>query len=233
MVFFFLSVALSQASPPVPPPFEGYSINSSVDVLVDGAFDEDENFEWIYGTGKFNITNMTMDIHDSAAGIAYVQEAAASNGVTDFNKTFIADSHVDDNFGTPNINVSKNFSFIQDENAGNAAFSEAETVGLTVVAHGNEQSAIPSGLEKLCPWISSNNQEIPATNELIAAGSTVSTASNLVTGYVAAINAQKNTEVASSSIPYLSHSVNGTGVGVITADLRVHLMESNETYEPG
>ena len=230
MVFAFLFVVVGQASPPVPPPTEGYGITTSTDVLVDGTFTESEHFSWIYGTGAFNASNMTMGAGDSAAGVAYVEEVDAHNGVTDFNKSFSASSHTDG--GMPNLDVSKNFSFVQDEGATNATFDEAETVGLTVVAYGEDQSAVPGGLEKLCPWVSGGDQEIPATNELIAAGSTVSTASNLVSGYVAAINAQKDTEVASTSTPSLHHSVNGSGVGTITADFRVHLMEGNTTYDP-
>ena len=228
LVFTLSVTSITKASPPVPPPFEGFGITTSVDVLVDGSFNENENFSWIYGTGNFTNEGPDMGPKDSAAGIAYVQEAAATDGVTDFNKTFDAESHTD---GTvPNLNVTKNFSFVQDEGAANATFDEAETIGLTVVAYGDDQSTVPGGLEKLCPWISGSSQTIPATNELIAAGSTVSTATNLVSGYVAAINAQKDTEVVSTSTPTLEHSVNASGIGTVTADFRVHLMEANDKY---
>ncbi len=217
------------ASPPVPPPVEGFYIETSTIIDCFGTVTEDEAFTWTYGTGAFDVNTLTMGIGDSAAQIRYEESFEAIDGSTMFIKDFAAYSHID---SAPNLSVEKDFGFVGDVTSLVAALDESEKVGIGVVSYGYGLAGSDiGGLESICPWrVSTPGATIPATNEFITMGSTVKTGVNMFAD-TPAIVATKDTAATTTLSPALSHLVTGSGYGEITASMALHLQEGAGTFD--
>ena len=218
------------ASPPVPPPVEGFSINTDTIIDCFGTVVENDAFTWTYGTGNFDVTTMTMGATDSAGQIRYEENFSAVDGSTMLNKEFAAYSHIDD---APNLYVDKGFGYVGDTTSTIAALDESEKVGIGVVTYGYVLTPDDiGGLESICPWVSGGTDvTIPATNEFVTMGSTVKTGVNLFAD-TPAIVVTKETSATTTLSPALSHEVTGSGYGEITAWMAVHLQEGADVWDP-
>ncbi len=232
------------ASPPVPPPVEGFYVDAATIIDCFGTVTENEAFTWTYGTGMFDVTTMTMQVLDSAAQIRYEENFSAVDGSTMFNKTFAAYSHIDD---VPNLGVTKDFGYVGDTASLVAELDESERVGIGIVSYGGivEPGEI-GGLESICPWAAEGDWAwYPATNEFITMGSTVKTGVNMFAD-TPAIVATKDTAAtttlppdltkdpasATALSPALSHEVTASGYGEVTASMVLHLQEGADLYSP-
>ena len=220
------------ASPPVPPPVEGFYIDTTTLIDCVGTTTETEAFSWTYGTGTFDVATLTMGAGDSAAQIRYEENFTAIDGATMFSKSFAAYSHAPD--APPNLAVDKDFGFVGDITSMIASLDESERVGIGIVSYGYDVAGAQiAGLEGICPWAgSSSGGTIPATNEFISMGSTVKTGVNMF-AETPAIVATKDTAATTTGSPALSHLVTGSGYGEITASMALHLQEGAGTFAPG
>ena len=228
------------ASPPVPPPVEGFIIQTTTDIIVDGSMTEKQRYDWTYfdgwGTGPFfpnqpgllpcitcaEAGHYNTQGFSSGAQIAYQQDFSALDGITTFKKDFWASSKA--NSDGDNLTVDK--LIIYDKNAGGSGVAtHKEKLGLSVISAGsngsNGSTPETEGILSLCPWATSTNTPgttppYPPTNEGIAAGSTF-TVSN--------INFQSTSAVSSTQLPQLKYSVVADGTGAIAAGFVVELFE--------
>jgi len=265
-VFVVTLSGLALASPPVPPPVEGFAISTACDVEVAGDLIEEEGFTWTY------VDEMMNDIGETAwtylgfpfssveplflapggrgAQVRYIEELdSADSSLTQFKKGFLAQSHGDQ----PNVNVNKDFGYVASGASLITYAEDKERLGLGIVAHGNDsvvQQVLPRNLPEaaeqqspvnkqplgggdgdgwlpeppledipsLCPWAQG---EIPATNEFIAAGSSISTTSQMVS--------RTESEITSTGPPELNHGIDAAGTGRATAQMKVHLMEGDDS----
>ena len=219
------------ASPPVPPPFEGFYIDASTIIDCFGTVEENDAFTWTYGTGDFDVTTMTMGATDSAGQIRYEENFSAVDGSTMFVKEFAAYSHIND---APNLYVDKGFGYVGDTTSLVAELDESEKVGIGVVTYGYVMTSDDiGGLESICPWVEGGTEvTIPATNEFVTMGSTVKTGVNMFADSPPAIVVTKETSATTTLSPALSHEVTGSGYGEITAWMAVHLQEGADVYDP-
>ena len=166
---------------------------------------------------------------DSIAEITYEQEFTANNGTTALNKSFTATDA-----DTPNLDVSKDFAYIADTGTIGAKAEMDERASMTVVSYG--QSSIAgaiTGAAALCPWVQPDGTEegLPATNELIAGGSSFD--AQLIVG-------ETNTAVTTTAVPSFSYGITAAGdvggqspgLGTISAAFAVQIQEGGGPYVP-
>ena len=141
-------VGYALASPPVPPPEEGYVITTSVDVVMDsGDFTETESmtWTWLHDTLDWDVGEGSTLAHGDVgqalrAGarggqIRYTEELVSiDTGFFQFNKSFGADSH-----NVPNHDVDKIYGWVADTTGESliTSVSNTERVGLSIVANGD------------------------------------------------------------------------------------------------
>jgi len=154
---------------------------------------------------------------DSIGEIRYEEEFNAVNGFLQYNKQFDVDQGE-----APNLDVDKTFVFFAEEGT-NGNLSFVERVGLTVVSNGFDRSAaappVTGIVGGLCPWVQDGggNDEIPATNELIAMGSQMS---------VTQVDATTATSLGVTDVaPNISYAVAGQGIGFIEASMAAQIQE--------
>jgi len=238
VLMFFSVVAL--ASPPVPPPKEGFGITTAVDCEMSaGDFTEVEAFTWTwvndgFKEGEFGIFpdgspvppgsdlhgQKYLDIAGRAAEIRYTEEMQSTDtSFFQFNKDFAAASEGADPAGN-NLNVAKNYGYVASEASLIANASNKERVGLSIVANGDTRGL--NDMPSLCPW--AQGDFIPATNEFIAMGSDTSTTSVMVS--------DTDTEAVATRAPELNHSISAQGLGMAQGLMKVSLMEGNSMYIP-
>ena len=226
-------VGYALASPPVPPPKEGFGITTAVDVEMSaGDFTEVESFVWTWmddpanqpaGNASDSTLRPAMVLGDDgrAAQIRYTEEMQSTDtSFFQFKKTFGAASAGADT-AENNLNVSKNYGYVASEASLIANASNKERVGLSIVANGDSRGL--NDMPSLCPWASAS--AIPATNEFIAAGSDTATTSVMVS--------DTDTEVRATKAPELNHSISDQGIGMAQGLMKVALMEGDATYTPG
>ncbi len=251
LAFFLMAFAgLALASPPVAPPVEGFGISTSCDVEVAGDFIEHDSFTWTYVAdtttegqralwhGTYEIPLSSVDplflfVGGQAAEVRYVNKLdSVDSSVTQFNKTFVAQS--DD---VPNLIVSKDFGYEASQTSMIANAADKERIGLSIVANGDDPTVhlttnfLGGGggggtgepgvgnMPSLCPWIS--DEPIPATNEFIAAGSSISTTHQMVS--------HTASDVTATVVPTLNHSISAEGAGTATAQMRAQLIEGDDS----
>ncbi|MDY6987151.1 MAG: hypothetical protein SWQ30_03755 [Thermodesulfobacteriota bacterium] len=225
-------VGYALASPPVPPPVEGFGINTAVDVEMSaGDFTEVEAFTWTWVADMDATDTDTSTLahpgvpqylgqDGRAAQIRYTEEMQSTDtSFFQFNKDFAAASGAADPAGN-NLNVAKNYGYVASEASLIANASNKERVGLSIVANGD--SAGLGDMPSLCPWAAGTG--IPATNEFIAAGVDTSTTSVMVS--------DTDTEVRATTAPELNQAISASGIGMARALFRVALMEGGSQYDP-
>jgi len=217
-------VGSAWASPPVPPPTEGFGITTAVDIEMSaGDCTEVEAFTWtwVHDRSRFGDSTLAhpgvaqfLDNEGRAGQIRYTEELATTDtSFFQLNKDFAAASE-----GEPNLDVAKNYGYVASGASLIANATNKERVGLSIVANGDGEGL--NDMPSLCPWVRS--QKIPATNEFIAAGSNTSTTSVMVS--------DTDTDVLATKTPELNHTISAAGVGNATALMKVELMEAGDLW---
>jgi hypothetical protein len=226
-------VGYAMASPPVPPPIEGYNIATSVDVeMSSGDFTEVESFTstWVYdslnltpgSTLAFPGQGQFLARGGRAAQVRYTEELGSiDTSFFQFNKRFAGDSHGAADTAGNNLSVEKNYGYVASEASLIANAENKERVGLSIVANGD--TAGFGDMPSLCPWATGSG--IPATNEFIAMGSDTSTTSVMVS--------DTETKAAATRAPELNHTISAVGIGMAQGLMRVSLWEGGDRYSPG
>ncbi len=233
-VLLFAGFAL--ASPPVPPPEEGFVIATSVDINCIGDVIEEEEFTWTYVADMWdpefyervidpeeypgsNVEDPYLGATGRAAQIRYDEGLRAiDSGAMQLNKQFTASSHDE-----PNLEVAKDYAWAGMEGSGITNVENRERVGLSIVANGD--TAGLGDMPSLCPWVA--GQLIPATNEFIAMGSRTT-----ATGASGNMVSMTRTDATSTGPPSLNHSIHAEGLGTAEAEMRLSLMEGDLAYSP-
>ena len=173
---------------------------------------------------------------DTAGEIRYEEEFNAVNGQTTYNKIFDTDTA-----GTPDdLDVDKTFTFVANGTVspttlavaptaaalpvgGNLSFNER--VGMTIVSNGFDVAdaapPVTDVIGGLCPWVQDPGGtiiEIPATNESVAMGSEILSASAVAANTATSVGASVET-------PNASYAVNAQGQGFIEASMAVQVQE--------
>jgi hypothetical protein len=228
---------LAAASPPVPPPTEGFSIATAVDCEMSaGDFSETEGFTWTWvwdtdplirsGAGLPSHPPSTLAAYPGAdqflawsgraAQIRYTEEMQSTDtSFFQFKKGFVAGSESD-----PNVSVEKNYGYVASESSLIANAENKERVGLSIVANGDTSGL--GDMPSLCPWATGDG--IPATNEFIAMGSDTATTSVMVS--------DSETSAVATRAPEMNHTISAVGLGTAQALMRVALMEGDSLYCP-
>ena len=157
---------------------------------------------------------------DTAGELRYEEEFNAIGGQTAYNKQFDTDTA-----GTPeDLDVDKTFTFVAVEPNGNLSFTE--DVGMTIVSNGfniADATGVTDVIGGLCPWVQDpgpNITTIPATNEAIAMGSEIQSAS--------AVQANTGANVGMSeqgTSPGMTYFISGQGEGFIEAHMAAQIQE--------
>ena len=259
LVAFVLFGSYLWAAPPVCPPFEGFYIETTTDMVVFGAASDTENFDWHWNNddcrqaaSAAGIGGGALAAGESEARITYSEEFDSSNayggaavlvrGVrgaplpdelppTTFGKHFIADSHPD---GNANLDVEVDIGYTSDGVAGHHAdFREVaseEVVSAGLVAPGN----LFAGVLSLCPWGINANQIWPATNEGIAMGSQFAIPAQLANANLGTIDFSSDTEVGVTKGVYMNYDVDAAnGKGRIEAQMIARLYEGSAVQVQG
>jgi hypothetical protein len=225
LAFIFAVSCPGWASPPVPPPIAGADIRNDVDVEVSGDLDTEQSitWTWVHDTdqnGNSTLANgntpQYLDAGGRAAQMRYLHEADATDGLIQFKNSFAATTHDE-----PNLTVSKDMGYVASDTSLIANAMDRERVGLSIVANGD--TAGLGDMPSLCPWAAGTG--IPATNEFIAAGSSTSTTSFMIS--------HTDSDVTATGPPSLNHKISAEGIGTVTAAMLVRLMEGGGAYSPG
>jgi hypothetical protein len=214
------------ASPPVPPPMEGFVIATTVDINCIGDVIENEEFTWTWMDDDAVLPNnsrvmptMNLDIGGRAAQIRYDEGLRAiDSGAMQLNKTFVAQSHDE-----PNVDVAKDYAWAGMEGSGISNVENRERVGLSIVAMGD--TAGLNDMPSLCPWIHAT--PIPATNEFIAMGSRTT-----ATGASGNMVSMTRTDATATGPPMVGHTIHAEGLGTAEAEMVLTLMEGDAAVSP-
>ena len=222
------------ASPPVPPPAEGFGISVATNVDVIGSLTEHEDFVWTYVSDQLNAADRAAWLAGGPLGVlplssvqplflAPAGRAAQIRYSDDVDSSFGALNMLDKNFdagsansleGDNNLVVDKDYAYVAGTNP--LANAEGHEKGaLSIVANGDDQGL--GDMPSICPWAAGFG--IPATNEFIVAGSSFST--------MVAMRTFTDTAVRSTAAPALSHKITADGQGMVRGDMIVRLMEGN------
>ncbi|MDY6952910.1 MAG: hypothetical protein SWE60_15480 [Thermodesulfobacteriota bacterium] len=233
-VALLLISGLCVASPPVPPPTEGFNIATAVDCEMSaGDFTETEAFTWTWvhdmdtdiipyvpSTLAYPGTDQYLEIYGRAAQIRYTEQMQSTDtSFFQFKKGFAAASEGADAAGN-NLTVDKNYGYVASEASLIANAANKERVGLSIVANGDTVGL--GDMPSLCPWAAGGF--IPATNEFIAMGSDTSTTSVMVS--------DSDTTALATQAPELNHTISAVGTGMAQGLMRVALMEGDSMYDP-
>jgi hypothetical protein len=216
MVFAGFAVA----SPPVPPPEEGFLIRTTVDINCIGDVIEEEEFTWTWMDddaapgNDSDVETMTLGFRGRAAQIRYEEDLRAiDSGAMQLNKQFTAQS--DDE---PNLDVEKDYAWAGQEGSGITNVSNRERAALSIVANGDTRGL--GDMPSLCPWV--RDRWIPATNEFIAMGSRTT-----ASGADGSMTSLTDTDATGTGPPSLNHTIHAEGVGSAEAMMLVGLMEGD------
>ncbi|MDY6951725.1 MAG: hypothetical protein SWE60_09440 [Thermodesulfobacteriota bacterium] len=238
------------ASPPVPPPTEGFGIATAVDCdMSAGDFTDTEGFTWTWvhdplsqvlgpftnGLPYFESTlaypgsEAHLGATGRAAQIRYTGDMQSTDtSFFQFKQDFTAGSEND-----PNLAVRKNYGYVASEASLIANAENKERAGLSIVTNGvptifvleNGNISVIEPLEDtptLCPWAQFG--WIPATNEFVAMGADTSTTSVMV--------ADTETSVVATRAPEMDHSISAKGAGMAQGLMKASLMEGDGIYFP-
>jgi hypothetical protein len=233
VVFAFTGTVL--ASPPTPPPGEGFLIHTDTDITCVGTVIETESFEWHWNNDAESgntqgIQPALLVGGETEARIVYEQEFRSQNSLlentvpTEFDKEFTADSHADDGL---NVEVDKIIGFTSNGDAGSVA-SHEEIIALEVVsAGGGVVGGGFTGVLQLCPWNVTGAGTFNATNEGIAMGSQFAIPNVLADGGAGFISFTSAANAYATEFVQLDYDVNASGRGQIEAEMIARLYEGN------
>jgi hypothetical protein len=161
-----------------------------------------------------------LGLGDTAGELRYEEEFNAIGGQTTYNKLFDTDTA-----GTPeDLDVDKTFTFVATNPNGNLSFNE--DVGMTIVSNGfsiANATGVTDVIGGLCPWVQDPGgsiDTIPATNESVAMGSQILSAS--------AVQANTATNVGMSLAgqgPTETYAIFAQGEGYIEAHMAAQIQE--------
>jgi len=240
----------SLASPPVPPPTEGFGIATTVDCEMSaGDFSETEGFTWTWvhdplsevvgaltngipyfeSTLAYPGTEAYLGAFGRAAEIRYTGDMQSTDtSLFQFKQGLTAGSEND-----PNLSVERNYGYVASEASLIANAKNKERAGLSIVTNGvptifvigNGNTRIIQPLEDtptLCPWAQFG--WIPATNDFVAMGTDMSTTSVMVS--------DTETSVVATRAPEMDHSISAKGGGMAQGLMKASLMEGDGIYFP-
>ena len=174
-VGLMILAGLAAASPPVPPPEEGFNISTTVDVEMSaGDFTEVEAFTWTWVHDPVRVINFVdganldenhvgrplfgstlgfpgrdqyLGPYGRAAQIRYTEEMQSTDtSFFQFKRGFTADSHGAADTAGNNLSVEKNYGYVASEASLIANAENKERVGLSIVANGEALRRRPNGL---------------------------------------------------------------------------------------
>ena len=221
------------ASPPVPPPEEGFKITTDTNIVAIGQVTENEGFTWHWGydLGPGNGINNELEGDESNARIRYMEEFNSNNTLsaatqpTTFDKKFLAESHPTD---TPNMSVDKVIGYTSDGAAGSVADFD-DKVAIEVVSAGGNQIGAFVGIFKLCPWVIDRDlKQLPATNEGIAMGSSFDIPNLMANGAFGSISANIESDAEVTNQVTLGYDITATGAGRVNAAMLAKLYDGVE-----
>ena len=232
------------ASPPVPPPEEGFKITTDTNIVAVGQVTENEGFTWHWNydngpagindgiiggvvNGPLNGGPNTLTLNESEARIRYTEEFNSMNTLsaatvpTTFDKKFLAETHPTD---TPNVSVDKVIGYTSDGASGSVADFD-DKVAIEVVSAGGDQTGAFAGIFVLCPWVGPNVDELPATNEGIAMGSSFDIPNLMANGAFGSISANIESDAEVTNQVTLGYDITATGAGRVNAAMLAKLYD--------
>ncbi|MDY6986600.1 MAG: hypothetical protein SWQ30_00950 [Thermodesulfobacteriota bacterium] len=245
------------ASPPVPPPTEGFVITTAVDCeMSEGDFSEVEGFLWTWvndpvdrmivglaandnHVGKslrqsslgFPGRDQHLGAYGRAAEIRYTDEMQSTDAsFFQFKKGFAAGSEND-----PNLAVDRNYGYVASEASLIANAQNKERVGLSIVANGDLRdrwTEVGNGFPRLGQGLGDVPSLCPwATGAGIpATNEFIAAGSDTATTSVMVSDTE--TSVAATRAPEMDHSVSAVGVGMAQGLMKVALMDGGDAYLP-
>ena len=217
------------ASPPVPPPTEGFKITTDTNIVAVGQVTENENFTWHWGWDAVdnNGINNALQDGESNARIRYTEEFNSNNTLsaatvpTTFDKKFVAETHPTD---MPNLTVDKVIGYTSDGASGSVADFD-DKVAIEVVSAGGAQTGAFAGIFVLCPWVGPNVTNLPATNEGVAMGSSFDIPNLMANGAFGSISANIESDAEVTSQVTLGYDITATGAGRVNAAMLAKLYD--------
>ena len=142
----FLLTGFATASPPVPPPTEGFKITTDTYIVCIGSVTDSSNYTWHWNNGNADGIAVgpggTLAEGESEARIRYTEEFNSNNTLsaatvpTTFDKKFVAATHSTD---TPNLSVDTVIGYTSDGAAGSVADFD-DKIAIEVVSAGGDQT---------------------------------------------------------------------------------------------
>ncbi|MDY6952107.1 MAG: hypothetical protein SWE60_11380 [Thermodesulfobacteriota bacterium] len=250
---------LVSASPPVPPPTEGFAITTAVDCEMSaGDFSEVEFFTWTWvhdpfivivgapnlndnhvgkpllrSTLAFPGTDQHLGSYGRAAQIRYTEEMQSTDtSFLQFKKGFAAGSEND-----PNVSVDRNYGYVASEASLIANAENKERVGLSIVANGDALPRITdlgngNGLRLLGQGLGDMPSLCPWAHgaEIPATNEFIAMGSDTATTSV--MVSDTDTSVVATRAPEMDHSISAVGTGMAQGLMKVALMEGGRAYVP-
>lgn len=224
VAFVFAFVGSVWASPPCPPPEQGYVLSTTTAITCIGSVVEEQSFTDTHGfrLGPFPVNINALSANETISRIRYEEEYRGYGGFTALSKDFDAKSH-----DTPNLEVDKAIGYISDGVPGSVA-SFDERVAIEVVSAGTNRGAAAQfgGLLAMCPW-SPVADGYPATNEGVVMGSSFS----VVAGGNISVLTHTDAEVTENvSLGYGIHAVGANAT--VSAGMLATLWEGDAAFVP-
>ena len=228
VAFVFAFVGSVWASPPCPPPEEGYVISTTTAITCVGAVVEKQSFT---DTHAFQLNpNLkadppvvagiaSLDDNETISRIRYEEEYRGYGGFTVFNKDFDAKSH-----DTPNLEVDKAIGYVSNGVPGSvASFDERVAIEIVSAGTGEDAAGQFAGLLAMCPWAPVGDG-YPATNEGVAMGSSFSVNAGGNISVLTHTDAEVTENVA------LAYGINAVGANAtVSAGMLASLWEGSTT----
>jgi hypothetical protein len=217
----FSGVAL--ASHPVPPTKETEILDITTNIKCNGSVVESQRLSLEIDSGNL-LDNPPLAAGEKYGKIGYNEKMIASNGSTEFNKSFNVDTGT-----TPNLNVTKNIGY---QSGALGSLSHAEAVGMKVIARG--KPAVPGGKtctgsanhaewkQKICPFQTCepdpNTPAVPGCHEEVNAYSTI---------VATDVQADTHTEVGITGVSgapvTLNYNIDAVGTGFVSAGVDLYV----------
>ena len=237
LVFAFTGIIL--ASPPTNPPIEGFKITTETYINCLGSVSEKSNLTWHWNNTASDAVGNENGIepvannpgalgeNETEARIRYTSEFNSNNTLsaatvpTVFDKTFVADSSPTD---TPNMSVDTVIGYTSDGAPGSVA-DFSDKVAMEVVSAGGDQSGGFAGVFVLCPWVGPDVDNLPATNEGVAMGSSFNIPNLMANGQFGSISANIESDVELTGNVQMGYEIMATGAGLVNAEMLAKLYD--------
>ena len=234
------------ASPPVPPPEEGFKITTDTNIVAVGQVTENESFSWHWNNGNADGIapngGGNLAFNESEARIRYTEEFNSNNTLagagdfgrdlraeaepgetppTTFDKKFVAESHPTDN---PNVTVDKVIGYTSDGAPGSVADFD-DKIAIEVVSDGGAQAGAFAGIFVLCPWVGPNVAQLWPVNAGVAMGSSFDIPNLMANGAFGSISANIESDAEVTSQVTLGYDITATGAGRVNAAMLAKLYD--------